>query len=536
MGTHAHSETAFLVTLEEFYALLKPAHLAGMRVDVPRLIRLRQDGNEWGRTYGQSLAALSKKEKAQAEKYAQNFIGANSLDAVVQLLRGLVDRSIKANGPEIQEDNLLQLVFSCVCQVVLPLKPQCVTIVGDVDTGDFPPTGKPLLWFSFDDCFSVEMTAGGRQLACTLGKDEIEPLSWTSMSRQSLGPAARVSPGDQAKIQGLLESKTSDGVMLGLSLLESLGATRADYAAVFTETVKKAVSRIVNDWLQGGDATRAEYSRYHTAVLRPVFLAARGHQRTQYEFLASTLKVAAAAGPKQSFIDLVNIPAGAFTMGSPEDEPDRESDETQVQVRITKPFAIGRTVVTQGQWRAVMGTEPWYEGLSKNQCGDDFPAVYVSWHDAVLFCETLTDLERDTGRLTATQSYRLPTEAEWEYACRADTTTAYSFGDDPKQLGNYGWYCGSSDLMLQRVAEMKPNPWGLFDMHGNVWEWCADWEDEDDGQAGGDDPAGPATGSERVARGGDYHDNASCCRSAYRGMYPPWRRHNSVGFRVVVLR
>ena len=181
MGTHAHSETAFLVTLEEFYALLKPAHLAGMRVDVPRLIRLRQDGNEWGRTYGQSLAALSKKEKAQAEKCAQNFIRANSLDAVVQLLKSLVDRSIKANGPDIQEDNLLQLIFQCVCHVVLPLQPQCVAIIRDVDMGDFPPTDTPLLWFSFDDCFSVEVTPGGRQLARTLGKDDIEPLSWTTM-------------------------------------------------------------------------------------------------------------------------------------------------------------------------------------------------------------------------------------------------------------------------------------------------------------------------------------------------------------------
>ena len=181
MGTHAHSESAFLVTLEEFYQLFKPAHLAGLRIDVPRLIRVQQDGNEWGRTYGRSLAPLSKKEKAQAERYAQSFISANSLEAVVQLLKTLVERAMKTNGPDIQEDNLLQLIFQCVCRVVLPLQPQCVTIIRDVDMGDFPPTDSPLLWFSFDDCFSVEVTLGGRQLARTLGKDDIEPLSWTTM-------------------------------------------------------------------------------------------------------------------------------------------------------------------------------------------------------------------------------------------------------------------------------------------------------------------------------------------------------------------
>lgn len=181
MGTHAHFETAFLVTLEDFYALLKPVHLAGIRIDVPRLIRVRQDGNEWGRTYGQSISTLSRKEKAQAERHAQSLIRANSLESVTQLLKNLVERSIKANGPEIQEDNLLQLIFKCVCHVLLPLQPQCVTIIRNVDMGDFPPTDTPLLWFSFDDCFSVEMTAGGRQLARTLAKDEIEPLSWTSM-------------------------------------------------------------------------------------------------------------------------------------------------------------------------------------------------------------------------------------------------------------------------------------------------------------------------------------------------------------------
>ena len=347
------------------------------------------------------------------------------------------------------------------------------------------------------------------------------PHDEPSAAEDSQAPAAAspvLTKPEVEKIQGLLESETADGVALALSLLESLGATPADYEAVFTDQVKRAVGRIANEWVQGGEATKAEYVRYHGLLVRPAFLSAWGD-------------ASAAAKP---FIDVVDIPAGSFTMGSPESEADRQDDENQVEVRITQPFGIGRTVVTQGQWRAVMGTEPWrHGGLEKNQCGDDFQAVYVSWHDAVLFCETLTGLERETGRLTASQSYRLPTEAEWEYACRAGTTTAYSFGDDPEQLGEYGWFYGNSRSRLHAVAQKKPNPWGLFDMHGNVWEWCADWFDAT--LAGGDDPVGPAAGSGRVGRGGRWSPDASRCRSAFRYSRDPWDRLASSAFRVVVL-
>jgi formylglycine-generating enzyme required for sulfatase activity len=196
---------------------------------------------------------------------------------------------------------------------------------------------------------------------------------------------------------------------------------------------------------------------------------------------------------------------------------------------------MGGTVITQRHWRAVMGREPWrYEGLEKNQIGDDFPAVYVSWDDAVLFCEELTGIERKTGRLTASQSYRLPTEAEWEYACRAGTTTAYSFGNDPEQLGKYGWFggfFGNSDDKMHPVAQKKPNPWGLFDMHGNVWEWCDDWYYPTLG--GGDDPVGLCGGEGRVNRGGAGRE-ASFCRSASRGKNDPWFRSVGIGFRVVL--
>jgi formylglycine-generating enzyme required for sulfatase activity len=224
-------------------------------------------------------------------------------------------------------------------------------------------------------------------------------------------------------------------------------------------------------------------------------------------------------------IKLLPIPAGTFTMGSPDTEKDRDDDETQHQVTLSKPFYMGRTEVTQGQWKKVMGTEPW-KGQDYVQEGDDYPAVYVSWDDAVAFCKKLSDMEGKT--------YRLPTEAEWEYACRGGTNTAFSFGDDEADLGEYAWFGGNADAFnAHRVAQKLPNPFGLHDMHGNVWEWCSDWK--------GDypstplrDPRGPSSGSFRVLRGGSWLNEPSLVRCARRYDGTPEDRDNRCGFRLVL--
>ena len=155
----------------------------------------------------------------------------------------------------------------------------------------------------------------------------------------------------------------------------------------------------------------------------------------------------------------------------------------------------------------------------------------VSWDDATEFCKKLTALEHKRGKLPANQTYRLPTEAEWEYACRAGTTTAYSFGDKQSSLGDYAWYDDNSDHKLHEVATKKPNPWGLFDMHGNVYEWCEDWYE--DSLSGGNDPKGPSAGSYRVLRGGSWSHGASDCRSALRYNFRPTDRDYFYGFRIV---
>ena len=226
---------------------------------------------------------------------------------------------------------------------------------------------------------------------------------------------------------------------------------------------------------------------------------------------------------------LVYIPAGSFMMGSDGYEG------PQHQVRISKGFWMGQTEVTQGQYKSVLNAEPW-SGRRHAQEDASNPAVYVNWDDAVAFCRKLSQKEG--------KSYRLPTEAEWEYACRAGTTTRFSFGDDDSLLGDYAWYRGNTvDLGKHDwppVGQKKPNPWGLYDMHGNVWEWCSDWFDgdyySDDSyysKSPSVDPNGPSSGENRSVRGGSRNDTESSLRCARRVGYGPRSNLYYVGFRVV---
>jgi formylglycine-generating enzyme required for sulfatase activity len=214
-------------------------------------------------------------------------------------------------------------------------------------------------------------------------------------------------------------------------------------------------------------------------------------------------------------MELVLIPPGKFRMGSPLDEKDRGRFEGQVDVTLTRSFFLGKTEVTQAQWRAVMGTTPW-KGSEHRQEGDAYPAGPVSWDDSQAFCEKLSEKEK--------RRYRLPTEAEWEYACRAGTTTRFSFGEDKSLLRDYAWFGApigegvDHKACQHEVGLKKPNPFGLFDMHGNVGEWCADWLDSDNSTKSPlVDPAGPPTGSYRVYRGGGWFSATQYCRSASRG-------------------
>jgi formylglycine-generating enzyme required for sulfatase activity len=228
---------------------------------------------------------------------------------------------------------------------------------------------------------------------------------------------------------------------------------------------------------------------------------------------------------------LVLIPAGEFLMGSPETEKERSEDESpQHKVKITKAFYMGETEVKQAEWKAVMGENP------SNFKGDDLPVENVSWNDCQEFIKKLSAKEGKT--------YRLPTEAEWEFACRAGTTTPFNTGEtistnDANYDGRAVYGEGKRGEYRQKttlVASFKPNVWGLYDMHGNAWEWCQDWYGEDYYKnSPAADPTGPETGASRVLRGGSWDDDPWNCRSAYRFRFNPGFRNNDFGFRLVLV-
>ena len=223
---------------------------------------------------------------------------------------------------------------------------------------------------------------------------------------------------------------------------------------------------------------------------------------------------------------------GTFIMGSPPTEQDRAGDEgPQMAVTLTKGFWMSRHEVTQGEYQAVTGRYPSAFTGDLNR-----PVEQVNWIDATNYCARLTAQERAAGRLPAGWAYRLPTEAEWEYAARAGTTTRFSYGDDPgySQLSNYAWYSSNSATSTQPVGGKQPNPWGLYDVSGNVWEWCLDWYRTYPGGSA-TDPVGPGSGSNRVLRGGGWWNNGQVCRSAHRrGNRTPDARGNGIGFRAVL--
>jgi formylglycine-generating enzyme required for sulfatase activity len=298
-----------------------------------------------------------------------------------------------------------------------------------------------------------------------------------------------------------------------------------------------------------------------------------------------------------SGLDLVlqPIPAGTFLMGSPAGEPGRYPDEgPQTKVTIAKSFWLGKYAVTQGQWHALMGTDvveqAWRMltddtlfdfgkaetirdllGVAKvsdpkaliGNVGDNYPIYYVSWDEAAAFCRKLTDQERYMGRLPPGYEFRLPTEAEWEYACRAGTTEATYAGKMVSKgkfnmpvLDAIAWYGGNSsvgytghgfstatwpekqypggDAGPREVGGKQPNAWGLYDMLGNVNQWCGDWHAGKLPGGSVTDPSGPPSGTKRVNRGGGWYYYAVDCRASYRNGNEPGYRSNVIGFRVAL--
>ena len=223
--------------------------------------------------------------------------------------------------------------------------------------------------------------------------------------------------------------------------------------------------------------------------------------------------------PGQVPLVLVPVSAGSFVMGSPVSEPGHEPEETAHRVTLTRGFHIGRAPVTRLQWAALMG------GDTPGAPEADEPITGVSWRDAGQFLARLAE-QHAGGR------FRLPTEAEWEYACRAGTDTPFSSGGSEADLARAAWYAGNSGGEPHPVAMKAPNAWGLYDMHGNVFEWCQDWEGPYPAEDA-TDPVGAAQGEKRILRGGCFKCQPPYCRAANRYAAPPNRTAPNFGFRVV---
>jgi formylglycine-generating enzyme required for sulfatase activity len=247
--------------------------------------------------------------------------------------------------------------------------------------------------------------------------------------------------------------------------------------------------------------------------------------------------------------NMIWIPAGNFVMGSPTNEVQRgPSSETQHFVALTKGFYLSGYLVTQGNYLSLIGANPSYYTPANAFTADlSRPVEQVSWSDATNYCAMLTSNERAAGHIFANWVYRLPTEAEWEYCCRAGTTTTFYYGNDLRSGmanfdGNYEYTGGvgtvfnTNGIFLDRTSAVggyQPNAWGLYDMAGNVWEWCQDWYGTYPA-IGVVDPAGPSSGTARVFRGGSLNATANRCRSANRDSYDPTSGFNTLGFRVVL--
>ena len=299
--------------------------------------------------------------------------------------------------------------------------------------------------------------------------------------------------------------------------------------------------------MRNGNLSCLHYRGFHTVLLHHdelspksiLFLVPVMKPQTLFPLLAAMMMTGCGEEIEPITIpeidlEMMPIPAGIFTMGSPDDEEmRRDSEGPQTKVTITKPFWLGKTEVTQSQWKVVMGNNP-----SHFQEWDDLPVETVSWNDAMAFCEKLNEMKRDS--LPTGYHYTLPTEAQWEYACRAGTATRFYYGDDPdwNQLLQYARFTDNSYNKTHPVGKKLPNDWGLHDMYGNVSEWCLDrYRQRPSGRVS--DPQGTDNGEDagsiRALRGGHWDSQAWRCRSASTsGTWDDLGGDYHAGFRVAL--
>lgn len=278
------------------------------------------------------------------------------------------------------------------------------------------------------------------------------------------------------------------------------------------------------DWLDDQGDPRGELIRVQEE-LRHIDVPHRASLETRmHELLYDGVQPLMITRSNTIGMDFVLIFPGEFRMG-------RRKDKNQIAAKLTQPYYLGRVVVTQAEWFRIMSSKLWVGGEYVRE-GNRYPAIYVNWHDAMAYCETLLEREKE---LLDGWIYTLPTEAQWEYACRAGTTTAFSFGNDESSVVEYAWVNANATedgiCYSHCVGEKKPNPWGLFDMHGNTAEWCRDYFEVP--LPGGIDPFNDVVGSTRVCRAWGSASEPSESGLRHGGL--PFTRSRGIGFRVAIV-
>ncbi len=302
--------------------------------------------------------------------------------------------------------------------------------------------------------------------------------------------------------------------------------------AIEADPQSQAVRLVYADWLDEQGDLRGELLRIQEE-LRQIEVRDRPRKEARmHELLADGNEPLMVVREWFPGMEMILVFPGEFLMGSPPAE-ERNPNENQVAARLSEPFYLSRRTVTQGQWASVMKSKPW-KGRDCIKDDKDHPAAYLSWNDATAFCEALS---YQTETLPENWMFALPTEAQWEYACRAGTTTRYCFGKDEGQLPDYAWFdrnaAHAGKMYAPRSGQLKPNPWGLFDIHGGLWEWCRDFYQNT--LPGGSDPLVTQASAHRVRRGGCWLNPDVDCRSAVRGFSSAESRVNWLGFRVAVV-
>jgi formylglycine-generating enzyme required for sulfatase activity len=356
-------------------------------------------------------------------------------------------------------------------------------------------------------------------------------ISNDGLAEASSGVMARIFGGlsedfssylsEMSNEEGSLAHRLYQGSGLTLPLHASRSESADPVIKEFADNLIGQVSRQLKSVVEAAELARLEAER-KAEILRAWASSPEGKDM-ELDFAGTSL-------------EMKWIAPGSFLMGSPSGENGRYSDEgPQTRVKLSKGYWLGKHEVTQAQWQALMGNNP------SNFKGSSLPVENVSWNDAMEFCRKLTQRERAAGRLPEGLAYTLPTEAQWEYACRAGTTTALNNGTNLtsttgqcRNLDALGWYGKNSGSRTHSVGQKQPNSLGLYDMHGNVCEWCLDWKDD---YPGGSvtDPTGPLWGgSNRVGRGGGWFSLALLCRSAFRYFNSPDNRSSYLGFRLAL--